>query len=140
MQQYQFSVPNLAAVVAYFQQQLGLPLLQQQQYCAEFALSDDTSIQVRAAQAAAAPACLPMTERLLSALQSYPQHFSRPFLVAARHCCELPVKLRVPQQRDVTLCQQPRNEQAVKPVSRSTFWAQLRTVYADLARFDGYRF
>lgn len=140
MQQYNFSVPNLALAISYFQQQLGLPIIQQQDCCADFALGHDAAIRLTADIAAAAPECLPMTEPLLAALQRNAQNFSRPFLAAARHCCELPVKLRVPQQRDVALCQQQQIEPQANPADRSPFWAQLRGVYADLARFDGYRF
>lgn len=139
MQQYHFALPNLAPAIAYFQQQLGLPVIQQQDCCADFALSDDASIRLSAAISAAAPACLPMTERLLAALQRNAQNFSRPFVAGIRHCCELPVKLRVPQQQNVPLCQQLKLEQPAQRANSSAFWAQLRSIYADLARFDGYR-
>lgn len=143
MKTYSLVVRQLSESIHYIQNQLRLPLVSQSAACAEFELADESRLAVCSSSAAnvtgRSAKCLPVSKRLLSALERNGALFSHQFAVGATRECELPIRLRVPGHSDVALCRECVTEPKTENSSRVSFWSGLNKVFADLANHHGYR-
>lgn len=143
MKTYSLVVRQLSESIHYIQNQLRLPMVSQNAACAEFELADDSRLAVCSSSVAnvtsRSATCLPLSKRLLSALERNGGLFSRQFGMSAARDCELPVRLRVPSHSDVVLCRECVTEPKTENSSRVSFWSGLNKVFADLANHHGYR-
>ncbi|WP_417659138.1 hypothetical protein [Pseudidiomarina sp.] len=143
MKTYSLVVRQLSESIHYVQNQLRLPLVSQNSQCAEFELADDSRLALCSSSASSvidrSAKCLPLSKRLLSALERNGGLFSHQFVLGAARNCELPVRLRVPGHSDVRLCQECVAEPKAENTSRSSFWSGLNKVFVDLVSHHGYR-
>lgn len=140
MQTYSFFVRQLSAGIDYVQQQLRLPLVAQNERCAEFELTDNERLALCADNGLPVATCLPLSKRLLSALERNGSLFSHHFAVGVRRDCSLPISLRIPGHADVALCQECAAPEVVEPKPQSSsFWPGLSKVFVELLGHHRYR-
>ena len=140
MQTYSLVVRQLSAGIDYVQNQLRLPLLAQSERCAEFELADNARLALCADSGLPTAKCLPLSNRLLSALERNGSLFSHHFAVGIRRDCSLPVSLRIPGHADVALCQECVAPEEVEPkLQSSSFWPGLSKVFVELLGHHRYR-
>lgn len=140
MQTYSLFVRQLSESIHYVQQQLRLPLLSQSEGCAAFELAEGSRLELCANANVRSAKCLPLGQRLLAALERNGNLFSHSFAIGAARDCVLPVKLRVPGQADISLCQECSDKPAGELVARkSEFWPNISKIFVELLGHDRYR-